>query len=85
MSQNNITTKEQMDKVIDFYKLALSLLELGGKFCLIGTRWHFNDLYNHIIENEGHKFNFLTQGAINPDGSLWFASRLTKEFLDDQR
>ncbi len=85
VSQNNITTKEQMDKVIDFYKLALSLLEPGGKFCLIGTRWHFNDLYNHIIENEGHKFNFLTQGAYKKDGSLWFPQRLTKAFLDDQK
>jgi len=85
VSQNNITTKEQMDKVIEFYKLALSLLEPKGKFILIGTRWHFNDLYNHVIENEKHKFNFLIQGAYNKDGSLWFPQRLTKEFLDDQK
>ena len=85
VSQNNVTTKEQMDKVIDFYKLALSLLEPDGEFIVIGTRWHFNDLYNHLTENEGHKFNFLTQGAIKEDGSLWFPSRLTKEFLDDQK
>ena len=85
VSQNNVTTKEQMDKVIDFYKLALSLLEPDGEFIVIGTRWHFNDLYNHLIENEGDVFNFLTQSAIEEDGSLWFASRLTKEFLDGRK
>lgn len=85
VSDLNIGTKEQMDKVKDFYRLALSLLEPNGKIIVIGTRWHFNDLYNHLIENEKHRFNYYIRGAYNPDGSLWFPNRLTEEFLQDQR
>jgi predicted phage terminase large subunit-like protein len=85
VSLDNVTTKEQMDKVIDFYKYSLNLLEPQGKLIVIGTRWNFNDLYNHILENEGHMFNVLRQGAYNDDGSLWFPQRLTKEFLDGKK
>lgn len=85
VSQANITTRDQMEKVIDFYRLALSLLEPGGKMIVIGTRWHFNDLYNHIITNEGHRFNKFVRAAYKADGSLWFPSRLSEKFLDEQR
>lgn len=85
VSDKNTTTKEQMDKVKDFYRLALSLLEPDGQIIVIGTRWSFNDLYNHLIENEKHRFNYYIRGAYNQDGSLWFPRRLTEEFLQDQR
>ena len=85
VTQNNITTKEQMEKVIDFYKLALSLLDIGGKLIIVGTRWHFNDLYNHILEEEKHRFNFLIQSSYNPDGSLWFPNWLTENYLDNMK
>lgn len=85
VSDKNTTTKDQMDKVKDFYKLALSLLEPDGKIVVIGTRWSFNDLYNHLIENEKHRFNYFIRGAYNKDGSLWFPQRLTEDFLQDQR
>lgn len=85
VSDLNTGTREQMDKVKDFYRLALSLLEPNGKIIVIGTRWHYDDLYAHLMENESHRFNKYIRGAYNPDGSLWFPQRLTKEFLDDQR
>jgi len=85
VSQANITTKDQMRKVIDFYKLALSLLVPGGKIVVIGTRWSFNDLYNHIIENEMHRFDTFVRSAFADDGSLLFPEVLSRKFLEDQR
>ena len=41
VSENNITNKEQIDKVIDHYKLALSLLDPGSPLIIIGTRWDY--------------------------------------------
>ncbi len=76
VSQNNIQTKEQMQKVQNFYSLALSLLEPTGKMLVVGTRWAYYDLYNHIIENERHKFNVYKRSAVNDDGSLFYPERL---------
>jgi len=50
VSRENSATSEQVQKVIDWWKLAQSLLEAKGLEILIGTRWRFNDLYGHIIE-----------------------------------
>lgn len=60
--RENISTKDQREKVITFYKDTLDLLEPGGELIVVGTRWAMGDLYQHIIENEmksinGHKLN----------------------------
>jgi len=49
-SRLNIQTKEQIDKVWQYHKDVLSLLEPGGKRVVIGTRWDFNDIYSRIIQ-----------------------------------
>ncbi len=84
-SEKNITTKESIDAVIDHYRFLLSLLEPDGIMIIIGTRWDYNDLYQHIIDNESHRFTIYARQAIRPDGSLFFPERLTKEFLDNTR
>ena len=85
VSENNITNKEQIDKVIDHYKLALSLLDPGKPLIIIGTRWDYNDLYQYILDNEFHRFNVLVRKAIKDDGTLLFPERLTQEFLDNTK
>lgn len=85
MSENNITTKEQIDKVKTHYKLALSLLDPGKPLIIIGTRWDFKDIYQHIIDNEAHRFNIIIRRAYNPDGSLFFPERLTEKFLEETK
>ena len=88
-SEKNVNTSEQIDKVISHYRLLLSLLEPGGEIVIIGTRWHFRDLYSFILEEEAAReaadWMVLKQSAINEDGSLFFPNRLTREFLDSQR
>ena len=59
VSDRNVTTREQIDKVINHYKLALSLLEPGGQLILIGTRYNYADLYGYIMKNEADTFDSL--------------------------
>jgi len=49
------------------------------------TRWNFNDLYQHIIDNEYTNFNIFIRQAHNPDGSLFFPKILPQEELDRLR
>jgi predicted phage terminase large subunit-like protein len=82
-SEKNVTNKEQIEQVIDHWKLAYSLLDPGCPMIVIGTRWHFSDLYQHILDTERSSFNILIKRAINHDGTLLFPERLTMAFLDD--
>jgi predicted phage terminase large subunit-like protein len=84
-SEKNVGTKDQIDKVIAHYRLLLSLLEPNGQLVIIGTRWHFADLYDYILEEEAEGWDIYIEKAIRKDGSLFFPNRLTKEFLDEMR
>lgn len=92
-SLKNITTREQIEKVKTWYRLVLSLLDPGGKIIIIGTRWHYDDLFGWIIEKErerqelGRKKRYYIkiEKAIREDGSLLWPERLSREFLDDQK
>lgn len=84
-SETNVTNKEQIQKVIDHYKLAFSLLDPGKPMIVIGTRWHELDLYGHIIDFEQEDFNILKKSAYNPDGSLFFPEVLSEQELDKIR
>ncbi len=80
-SEKNVTTKEQIEQVKDHYKLALSLIDPGKPIIVIGTRWDYNDLYQHILDNSRDVFNVLVRRAHNPDGTLFFPERLTEAEL----
>ena len=90
VSPSNTTSKEQIDKVFDWYKNLLSLLEPGGKLIIIGTRWDYGDLYGSLQEDP-HKdmFDILVRKAewVDSDGKkqLLFPTRLTVPFLEEQK
>lgn len=83
-SEQNIS-KDQIIKVIDHYKLAFSLLDPGKPMIVIGTRWDYSDLYQHILDFEAEDFNILKKSAYNPDGSLFFPEVLSEKELDKIR
>jgi predicted phage terminase large subunit-like protein len=93
VSDKNVTTKEQMDKVAECYSRALSLLRPGGEVIIVGTRWHFGDLYGRIIaESEEKKLFklFIIDGEDDKKyGKYCFSNigknSLTKEFLGQQK
>ena len=84
VSERNVTTQDQIRKVEEHYKYSLSLLEIGGGLLIvIGTRYHLDDLYGHLIETKA--LDTLVRPAISDSGELYFPTRLTKEFLKEMR
>lgn len=101
VSKNNIDTSEQIQKVVDYWKAIHSVLSPKGELVLVGTRWHFDDLYGYIIDDEAlHKrYNPYVEQAIEVkegetlDGALesrvpeklFFPEELSYDFLELQR
>jgi len=81
-SEKNVTTKDQIDQVIEHYKLLTSILEPDGKMVVIGTRWHDSDLYGYLLEEEKDTFKYMRKQAIDDDGNLLMPDRLNMKFLD---
>lgn len=53
VNDENTTTKDYRDKIFKWYKDALQLrVDLTSRIRLIGTRWHFDDLYSRVIRRE---------------------------------
>ena len=84
-SEVNTQTKDQIDKAINHFKLAYSLLDPDCPVIVIGTRWTYTDLYQYIIDERADSFNFITRAAKSSDGELLYPGRLTITFLEKQR
>ncbi len=54
---NNVRTKEQIEKVIDFHKDCFNQIDKGGIIVDIGTRWAAQDLYGHILSTSASSIN----------------------------
>lgn len=90
VSQNNVGNKDQIDKVLEWWKLLLSLLEPNGRMIVIGTRWDYGDLYGTLQEEPYcQMFDFLIRGAeeVNEKGEVvyYFPTRLNEKFLLRQK
>lgn len=81
-SEKNVTNREQIQGVIEHYKLLFSLLDPGRPMIVIGTRWHELDLYQYIMDYEAEDFNILIRSAYKDDGSPFFPQVLSKAVLD---
>lgn len=76
VSSRNVTTREQIDKVIDHYKLALSLLEPGGQLIIVGTRYNYGDLYGYLLKNEADTFDhFIVPAKLKADTAVMLNAR----------
>jgi len=51
-SPQNSKTPEMAQKVIDHYKYNLSILEPGGTYVIIGTRYSENDLIGYVLREQ---------------------------------
>lgn len=86
VSKDNVGTPEQRNKIKDHIRLLFSLLDPGGVLILIGTRWHYEDPYQMILD-EYPQFKCRVKSAETggPSGGLYFPQRLSPEFLTEQR
>ena len=81
----NSATRYLADKIIDWWKRSLSLLDPEGKMLLIGTRWSYYELYSYIMEKHKDEVDIYVRGAYKPDGSLYFPERFNAEKLKELR
>ena len=70
VNRDNISTKDQIEKVILYYKDIIDLLEPTGKLIVIGTKWHDSDLYGWLMDPENQESEqvdvMLKQAITNP-------------------
>lgn len=86
VDEQTTTNIDQIQKTIRYFEeIAGNQLEPTGFINVIGTRWDYLDLYNHIISNLSHDFLIKVDKAIQDDGSLYFPSRLSKEVLERKK
>jgi len=85
VNELSVTTPEQMQKTIDWFKMCLSLLEPDGEVILIGTRYHFADLYGWIISTLSDQFDIEVHSCYDENGEPIFPTRFPKEKLEDLR
>lgn len=79
VNRENSATRYQSNKIIDWWKRSLSLLEPDGTMLVIGTRWSYYELYSYLLENYKDKLDFYVRSIYNPDGSLYFPERFGEE------
>jgi predicted phage terminase large subunit-like protein len=83
VSERNVSTPDQIEKVKNHYKYSLSLLEIGALQIVVGTRYHFHDLYGELLKK--NNLDTYVRAAILPDGTLFFPTRLTHTYLEGMR
>lgn len=80
VSPENTTTPDQMQKTLDHFRMAYSLLEPGGLLVVVGTRYKLDDLYSHLLKDD--TFDKLIKPAISPDGDILFPKKFSKGRLE---
>ena len=89
VNRESINTREQLVKTQIYYKDLLDLIQHEGKtqeagtVIIIGTRWHYDDLYQHIIDNENFDTFFRT--CWNDKKEPIFPNAFSKKSLESLR
>ncbi len=83
VNRESVTTKDQIEKTELYYKDLLDLLEPTGDLLVIGTRWHWDDLYSRLIANADDRWLVDVKRAIDLEGNVLFPSRFNERVLAD--
>lgn len=85
-SERNIGTREQIEKVITYYRLMDMIRKTKtGRMIVEMTRWDHYDVAEHILNKEKGLVDVMIKSCYNEDGSLFFPERLSEEILADKR
>lgn len=77
--EKNFQTPEQREKVKRYYRSMIDLIEPGGLIIVVGTRWHLDDIYQYIIDNEAEYYDITVRQVIE-DGKIIFPKKFNKKF-----
>jgi predicted phage terminase large subunit-like protein len=84
VNDENTTTKELRDKVDRWYRNALQLREdAKSRIRLIGTRWHFDDLYSRIIKLEMNRRKKQQEKGDKVTPRYWIYHRQVVERVEE--
>lgn len=64
INEQSISTPEQMQKVRDYYSYLQAIKEPDGFELIVGTRYHYSDIYGVIIKENWFKNRVWTRRAI---------------------
>lgn len=97
VNEDNVTTKQYRDRIHRWYRNALQLRNdpISSRVRLIGTRWHYDDLYGRLIRQEEKRrsdqqdrgedikpvYYLYRRKAIEKGTPIW-PERFTKDELD---
>jgi len=85
VDEENSRTEVQRDKVKTWwYKTLLPCLEPEGRIYILGTRYHYLDLYGHLIRNEYADKHQIIR-AIETDDSTPWPEKFSIEWLEERR
>jgi predicted phage terminase large subunit-like protein len=90
-AERTTTTKDQIEKCYDYYRLLHSILDPHGEMIILCTRWHELDVYQKIEDENQYagakeKFKILRVPATNDEtGKLNFPNILDEKKLNDLR
>lgn len=77
--EKNFQTPESREKVKRYYRSMIDLIEPGGTIIVIGTRWHLDDVYQYIMDNEAEYYDITVRRVIE-DGRIIFPKKFQKKF-----
>ncbi len=75
----NYQTPEQREKVKRYYRSMMDLLEPGGLLVVVGTRWHLDDVYQYIMDEESEYFDITVRKVVE-NGQIIFPKKFNKRF-----
>lgn len=77
--EKNFQTPEQREKVKRYYRSMIDLIEPGGLIVVIGTRWHLDDVYQYIMDNEKEYYDIMVRQVVE-NGRIIFPKKFQKKF-----
>lgn len=81
IDKDNVNTLELMQKVMDWYGYMQSIMDPSGTMTVIGTFYHYNDLYNVIIRESHIDKNHIHIRRVREHGKIIY-SYFTEKYLD---
>ncbi len=85
VDEENSRTEVQREKVRTWwYKTLVPCCEPDGKIFILGTRYHYLDLYGHLIKNE-YSDKHQVIPAIDSEGATPWPEKFSLEWLEKKR
>lgn len=86
IDQNNCTNEDQIDSCKNIFQLMLNLFDNPARpfFDVIGTRFHHDDLYGWLMENESDNNGEIVINTYNPDSPMHRGLETYKKKVGDK-